>query len=93
MASYQIHKVDKAKLYGEMILLMAFYVPPPFQTSSLVEGFNFMALHPNVPAMWLGDFNNVLDPTLDRMTSSSISNACQYQTRKICETVAGFWSG
>lgn len=60
----------KAKLHGEMILLLAFYVPPQFQSSILSEGFNFMALHPNVPAMWLGDFNNVLDPTLDRLTNS-----------------------
>lgn len=71
----------RAKLHGDMILLLAFYVPPPFQFTVLTEGFNFMAMHPAVPAIWLGDFNNILDTTLDRMVGSPPSQVPTHSTR------------
>lgn len=44
------------KLHGEMMLLLAFYVPLPFSLAVLTAGFGYMALHPSIPVVWLGDF-------------------------------------
>lgn len=44
-----------AVIYGEPILILALYVPPPFNSSLLSESFGFMALYPATPAIWLGD--------------------------------------
>lgn len=51
------------------MLLLAYYVPPPFQFNILTEGLAFMSQFPTVPAIWLGDFNTVVDPSLDRLAS------------------------
>lgn len=71
----------KAKLLGDLILILAFYVRPPFNSTVLVAGFDFMALYPNIPAIWLGDFNNVLDPALDRMSRSAPLPVSPHPTR------------
>lgn len=34
------------------------------------EGFLYMAQHPTVPTIWLGDFNMVLNPSKDRLQLS-----------------------
>lgn len=52
---------------GLETLLLAFYVPPPFQFTVLREGLAFMSEHPTLPAVWMGDFNMVIDPLLDRL--------------------------
>lgn len=56
-----------ATLFGELILLLAFYVPPPFCSVVLTKGFSFMAHHPTVPVIWLGGFNITLTPSLDKL--------------------------
>lgn len=71
----------KVKIHGDPILLLAYYVPPPFQFSTLTKGFDFMAMYPNTPAIWLGDFNTVLDPTLDRLAGSLSTTAPRHPTR------------
>lgn len=53
------------------VLLMAFYIPPPFQFAVLQEGVTFMAQHPTVPTVWMGDFNITVEPTFDRLHSSA----------------------
>lgn len=50
------------------MLLLPFYVPPPFTFDMLQTGVTFMAQHPSVPAIWAGDFNMVIAPSLDRMS-------------------------
>lgn len=35
-----------------------------------MEGLSFMLQHPQVPVLWLGDFNNTLNPSLDRLHTS-----------------------
>lgn len=39
------------------VLLLAFYIPPPFNFAVLQMGIAFMAQHPTVPAIWAGNFN------------------------------------
>lgn len=56
-----------ATLYGEPILILAFYIPPPFCSTILTERFYFMAHHPTAPAVWMGDFNTTLIPNLDEL--------------------------
>lgn len=45
------------------MLILAFYIPPPFQFAVLKEDLAFMAQHPTVPAAWIGDFNMVMTDT------------------------------
>lgn len=71
----------KAKIHGDTLLLMAFYVPPPFSAGVIAAGFDFMALHPGTPAVWLGDFNNVLDPAIDRLNTSTTEPMASHPTR------------
>lgn len=40
---------------GSEVLLLAFYVPPPFAFTVLQAGVAFMAKHPSVPTIWAGD--------------------------------------
>lgn len=56
-----------ATIGGLEVLLLAFYIPPPFQFAALKEGVAFMTQHPTVPAIWMGDFNMVIDPLMDRL--------------------------
>ena len=62
-----------AKLYGEPFLIMAFYIPPPFSTTVVLEGFTFMSRNPSVQTIWLGDFNTTLCPALDRLQTTQTS--------------------
>lgn len=41
-----------ATLFGELILLLAFHVPPPFCSVLLTKEFRFMAHHPTVPQLY-----------------------------------------
>lgn len=63
-----------AMLNGLELLLLAFYIPPPFQFNILTEGLAFMAQFPSVPALWMGDFNAILDTNLDRIASPPSTN-------------------
>lgn len=56
-----------AKLYGEPFLILAFYVPPPFSITIILEGVSFMARYPTVQAVWMGDFNSTMNDALDRL--------------------------
>lgn len=40
------------KFYGEPFLLLACYIPPPFFTEVITEGFAYMSRYPSVPAVW-----------------------------------------
>lgn len=71
----------RVKLYGEPFLLLACYIPPPFCTEVITEGFAFMSHFPSIPAVWLGDFNNVLDPSLDRTRVGTSPSGHMHQTR------------
>lgn len=71
----------KIKLHGEILLLLAFYVPPPFSLAILTAGFGFKALHPSIPVVWLEDFNNVLDPNMDRLCRSTTTPPPAHPTR------------
>lgn len=55
---------------GTQYLIMAFYVPPPYTSNLINEGFLFMEKHPTIPVIWLGDFSIVLDPSVDRLQLS-----------------------
>lgn len=63
----------RATFGGVEILLLAIYIPPPFQFTVLREGVTFMTQHPTVPAIWLGDFNMVINLLLDRLHSPTSS--------------------
>lgn len=57
-----------AKVHGLELCIMAIYIPPPFQFAVLMEGLSFMSQFPTVPGIWLGDFNNVANRELDKLT-------------------------
>lgn len=62
--------------------MLAIYIPPPpFQFTVLTEGLAFMAQFPSVPAIWLGDFNNVSHRHLDRLTVTPPDDHIHAQTR------------
>lgn len=71
-----------ASISGLGVLLMTFYIPPPFQFPVLQEGVAFMAKHPTVSAIWLGDFNMTINPSLDRL-SSSVASTHNHQVWEI----------
>lgn len=56
---------------GLEVLLIAFHIPPPFQFPILQDRVAFMAKHPTVPAVWLGDFNMTINPSTDRLRSTA----------------------
>lgn len=39
------------KIAGKLLLILAWYVPPPYNSSILSEGFVFMARYPSIPAI------------------------------------------
>lgn len=47
-------------VYVEPMLILAMYIPPPFNSTLISEGLGYMALFPAVTAIWLGDFNIAL---------------------------------
>ena len=69
------------KLYGEPFLLMAFYVPPPFSSTIVTEGLLYMTRHPSIQAVWLGDFDATLNPTLDKLSPSPLPTTAPTHTR------------
>lgn len=70
-----------ARIDGLELLLLAIYIPPPFQFTVLMEGVSFMSQFPTVPAVWLGDFNNVTDRDLDRLSLTPPDNPIHSHTR------------
>lgn len=70
-----------AKINGLEILLLAIYIPPPFQFTVLTEGLAFMSQFPSVPAIWLGDFNNIANRHLYRLSLTAPGDATHAQTR------------
>lgn len=70
----------KVKIHGDVLLLLAFYVPPPFNSTTLSIGFGFMAMHPSISVLWLGGFN-VLDPSIDRLCRSTTTLPPTHPTR------------
>lgn len=63
---------------------------PPFSMSIILEGFSFMARHPTVQAVWLGDFNITLNPSLDRLQPSiSITGTARHT--KFSKMISSFY--
>lgn len=58
-----------ATINGSPILILACYVPPPYNSNVVKEGLAFMLQYPAVPAVWMGDFNMILTPALDRLST------------------------
>ena len=56
------------KLNKLTCIIAAIYIPPPFSAVPIRRLAQFMALYPDTPVLALGDFNNVLDQRLDRMS-------------------------
>ena len=56
------------KLNKLTCIIAAIYIPPPFSVVPLRRLAQFMALYPDIPVLALGDFNNILDYGLDRMS-------------------------
>lgn len=70
-----------AKLNGLELLILAIYIPPPFQFNVITEGKAFMSQFPTVPAIWLGDFNNVVNGKLDRLSITPHDHPPRLYTR------------
>lgn len=70
-----------AKVNGLEMLILAFYVPPPFQFSVINEGIAYVSQFPTIPAMWLGDFNNIMNKDLDRISVTPQDKPTQPHTR------------
>lgn len=66
---------------GLEFLLLAFYIPPPFQFAVVQTGLDFMAQYPSVPAIWTGDFNAVIAPHLDRISLANPTLPTTHVTR------------
>lgn len=75
-------------LYGMQYLIMAYYIPPPYNSNLVNEGFLYMAQHPTIPAIWLGDFNMILNPAADRLQLSQ--NAQLPNTTRFGRTLQNF---
>lgn len=56
------------KLNGLVCIIASIYIPPPFSTAPLRNLAQFTALHPDVPVLVLGDYNNTLDNSQDKMS-------------------------
>lgn len=70
---------------GAPLLLIASYTPPPpYRAEVVTEGLAFIAQHPTVPAIWMGDFNNTMSPTIDHPTQPVAQMAEPRQTRLSC---------
>lgn len=71
--------------YGEPFLLLAFYIPPPFSATVVMEEFSFMARYPTTPAIWLGDFNITLRPALDKLQTAqpTVTSAAESKLSKL----------
>lgn len=90
-AQFQLHNLQSdrqgrflflhATFGGLEVLILAFYIPPPFQFAALKEGLAFMTQHPAVPAIWIGDFNMVIDPLLDRLRPPNTTSTQPALTR------------
>lgn len=70
-----------AKINGLELLILAIYIPPPFQFNVPTEGLTFMSQFPTVPAVWMGDFNNVIDTGLERLALVLSNNPSHSHTR------------
>lgn len=46
-----------------------------------MAGLSFMAQHPTVPAVWIGDFNMTMNPFLDRPVQTTDITSETRQTR------------
>lgn len=58
----------RGNLEGLDCILANVYIPPPFSAEVLKILAGFLAHHPNVPALKVGDFNNYLNFQLDKLT-------------------------
>lgn len=56
------------KLNGLVCIIASIYIPPPFSITPLRSLAQITALYPNVPVLALGDYNNTLDNSQDRMS-------------------------
>lgn len=55
------------KLFGMLLNLVALYIPTPVVSGYFESMINKVALLPTCTALFLRDFNLVLDPALDRL--------------------------
>lgn len=70
-----------ARINGLELPIMAIYIPPPFQFNVLMEGVSFMPQPTTVPAIWLGDFKNVINREMDRLSLTPPDNPIHSHTR------------
>lgn len=59
----------RCKLFSRPFLIIALYIPPPYNSAVLREVMTFVDGFPGVPILMLGDFNNVIHPYWDRLHS------------------------
>lgn len=52
------------------------YIPPPYSAETLRHLAKFMAQYPNIPLVAVGDFNNYLHHTWDKLPAPSTVNIC-----------------
>lgn len=50
---------------SHVCIIANIYIPPPFNIDVLRCLFQFLVSHPQIPVLAVGDFNNVLDTSLD----------------------------
>lgn len=85
----------RCNVEGLECILANVYIPPPFsaEVPNILAGF--LARHPNVPALVLGDFNNYLNPQLDKfsMTHPDRFRTCGPTPFAHLLTVMGLMSG
>lgn len=58
--------------------------PPPYSSEVVAAGLSFMTLHPTVFAVWLGDFNMIMNPFMDCPVQSTSVVGEPRQTRLSC---------
>lgn len=63
------------------MLILASYIPPPYRSDVVTEGLAFIAQYPSIPAVWLGDFNHTMTPSLDRPVQDEPSRGEPLHTR------------
>lgn len=70
-----------ALIGGNPLLVLASYIPPPFALEVERKGLAFLARNPSTPAVWMGDFNMVMNPALDRPLQEGSPRSSLQHTR------------
>lgn len=59
----------------QKVLLVNIYLPPPFQVKLLYDLLVTLAPHMYLPVLFMGDYNNILDSTLDSSNANRPASA------------------